>query len=374
MSIKSIGLPSIRKNKYKSEKRAFMPSFVEMLKKYEVDVYLDEDYGSKMGYTFDDYKSLNDKVKVASHRKVYEQDLVIILKAPKIEELDLMNKNSILISMLHYDSEPVLLEKIKENQIMSFSMDSVVDDFGDRLIVTYEQTALGGVRIAINEMEKRRKDFYSEKRNPYKIVIFGMGNLGINAGKYCFKCLSKKINKQGNKEIQGAVINYLNSGSIKNKNEIRRLFATTDLLIDATKRIDFSKYIITNDLIGCLKEEAIILDLTADPYYENANPVQVKAFEGLPYGTLDKYVFEIDDSKYDEIPKMVRTDFRRVTISCNGWPGVFPKESMKVYEKQLEPFLNILLKSKHNISEISSNPYERALYKSTTEYFEKTKA
>ncbi len=369
MITKSIGLPTM--NKEDSEKRAFLPSFVKMLDKYDVDIYIDEDYGNKMGYKSDDYIAQNGRVKVASHDEVYKQDLVLVLKAPDLDEFDKMNENSILLSMLHYESRPLLRERILQNKIMAFSLDAIMDDSSQRMVVTYEQTAWGGVCTAIDEMEKRRSDFYSSKRAPYHVVIYGAGNIGIHAGKACFKYLGEKISGHSDAvNIPGLTVAYIGSNSIKSKDDIRRMFPSTDLLIDATKRADFTKYIITNDLIGCLKEEAIILDLTADPYCENVDPIQVKAFEGIPYGTLDKYIFETNAEEYKDIPKAVKTEFRRVTVSCNSWPGVVPKRSMKVYEQQLEPFLNVLIKKGCDISMNSENLYERALYRATLEHFD----
>jgi alanine dehydrogenase len=372
MIIKTIGFPTMYKEE--GEVRAFLPSFIQKLGRYDVDVYIDKNYGNKMGYNSDDYISVNSRVKVVSHYEVYKQDLVIVLKAPNHDELDQMKENSGLISMLHYDSKPELRAKLKDNKIISFSMDSVMNDEGQRMVVTYEQTAWGGVCTAIDEMEKRRKDFYSSSREPFNILIMGMGNLGVNAGRSCFRYLAEKLkNYGGDAKIPGMLATYFEKDTTKSKDDIRKLFAETDLLIDATKRADFTEYIFTNDLIGCLKENAIILDLTADPYYTTMNPIQVKAIEGLPYGTLDKYVFEVDAPEYENIPKEVRTEFRRVTVSCNGWPGVFPRRAMEIYEKQLESFIEVLMKKGLELSKTSENLYERALYRSTMDYFEENK-
>jgi len=369
MIIKSIGLPTMHKEE--GEKRAFLPSFIKMLNKYDVDIYIDEDYGNKMGYKSDDYVAQNCSVKIASHDEVYMQDLVIVLKSPSLDELDKMKENCALISMLHYESRSTLRKRIVQNKIMSFSMDSVINDSNQRMVATYEQTAWGGVCTAIDEMEKRRSDFYCTKRDPYNVVIYGIGNLGINAGRSCFKYLGEKISAHSDfADIPGFIVTYIEKDSLKSKDDIRRIFSCTDLLIDATKRIDFTTYIITNDLIGCLKDEAIILDLTADPYFENTTSLQVKAFEGIPYGTLDKYVFETNAEEYDDIPKAVKTEFRRVTVSCNAWPGIFPEISMKIYEEQLEPFLDVMIKKGYDISINSENSYERSLYRSTMKYFD----
>ena len=198
-----------------------------------------------------------------------------------------------------------------------------------------------------------------------------MGNLGVQAGRSFFRYLNEKLRNHGaNEEIPGMFLTYFEKDTTSSKDDIRKLFAETDLLADATKRVDFTEYIFTNDLIGCLKEDAIILDLTADPYYTTMSPIQAKAIEGLPYGTLDKYVFEVDAPEYEKIPKEVRTDFRRVTVSCNGWPGVFPERAMKIYEEELESFIDVLMKKGFELSKTSENLYERALYRSTMDFFE----
>jgi hypothetical protein len=66
----------------------------------------------------------------------------------------------------------------------------------------------------------------------------------------------------------------------------------------------------------------------------------------------------------------VCTDFRRVTVSCNGWPGVFPEMAMRTYGEQLENFLDVLLSKGFELSLTSENIYERALYRATMDYFE----
>jgi alanine dehydrogenase len=249
-------------------------------------------------------------------------------------------------------------------------MDAIVNDQHQRLVVTYEQTAWGGICTAINEMEKRRNDFYSEVRAPFNITIFGMGNLGVNAGRLCFQYFNEKLTTHKQfKNINGVVVTYLEKTSTKSKNEIRTILSNTDLLIDATKRENFSEYILTNDLIGCLKDEAIILDLTADPYDVLSTPMQVKAFEGIPYGTLEKYIFDTDSTEYNLIPPTVCTDFRRVAVSCNAWPGVFPEKSMKIYGEQLLPFIDVLIKKNLLVSEESNDLNERAIYRASIGYF-----
>ena len=63
----------------------------------------------------------------------------------------------------------------------------------------------------------------------------------------------------------------------------------------------------------------LYIDLTADPYNDKVEPMQVKGIEGIPTGTLEKYVIETDDILYNTIPKSIESNNRRVVASCNAW-------------------------------------------------------
>lgn len=66
----------------------------------------------------------------------------------------------------------------------------------------------------------------------------------------------------------------------------------------------------------------------------------VKGIEGIPQGNLDQYIFTPEDPAYKAIPPCVRTRERRLAVSCYSWPGIYPKECMDVYGKQLAPLLD----------------------------------
>jgi alanine dehydrogenase len=70
----------------------------------------------------------------------------------------------------------------------------------------------------------------------------------------------------------------------------------------------------------------------------------VKGIEGIPQGNLDQYIFTPDDPAYEAIPLCVQTKERRLAISCYSWPGIYPKECMEVYGKQLDPLLHEIAK------------------------------
>jgi hypothetical protein len=67
----------------------------------------------------------------------------------------------------------------------------------------------------------------------------------------------------------------------------------------------------------------------------------------------------------------VNTQNRRITISCNAWPGVVPKECMQEYGKKIKPFLQLLLHKGFELNPAADDSNERALYRSTIPYFQK---
>jgi len=143
---------------------------------------------------------------------------------------------------------------------------------------------------------------------------------------------------------------------------MRLVLSATDLLVDATQRLDSTVPVIPNRWLAGLPGHAVVLDLSADPYDFSVTPAIVKGIEGIPQGSLDQFVFYPDDPAYEELDPRISTEHRRVALSCYSWPGRRPRECMEVYGAQLEPFLDVLLNKPADTWDSNSpSLYERAL-------------
>ena len=366
--IKSIGFP--RMHKEEGEHRDYLPNLFEELKDFEeIDIFIEENYGEGMGYCHKDYLDKNPRLTFISHDEIYKKDLILQLRAPDENELMLMNPKSALFSMLHYETRETRNKLLKHQNITCYSMDSVVDDANMRLIANYKGTSRTGSRVAFNELKNRMPNFYSQHRNPVNVTIIGMGAVAGNSAR-AFEELSDQEFLYDERTIPGLIIRMLPRNITKNLNILKDLISTTDILVDASKRSDASQIIIPNELIAFLPEHAIILDLTADPYNCISIPMQVKGVEGIPTGTLDKFIIEPKDEIYNTIPSGVETKNRRIVVSCNAWPGVDAEDCMKIYGEQTLPFLKLLLTKEITLSSINSrNFYERAITRSSLDYF-----
>jgi alanine dehydrogenase len=108
----------------------------------------------------------------------------------------------------------------------------------------------------------------------------------------------------------------------------------------------------------------VICELAVDPYLPDENPPVVRGIEGIPMGHIGHYEFSPNDPAWDALPPDVPTDNRRWVVSCYGWPGLRPIESMTHYGDQIEPMIKELIRrSGARFLRPTGSRLERALYR-----------
>jgi alanine dehydrogenase len=358
--------------KEKNERRAFLPDFFKQLASTGTPIFLESGYGSRMGYDEEDYRSVNENIVFTSEEEANSQDVVVVLRSPRNEELDSFTAGTTLVSMLHYPTREHRTRILKEKGIKAVSLDSIRDDFMQRMVYNPKGTSYNGMELAFRELSAVRKDFFSKGRAPIEVTIIGMGMIGHKAARAAAHFGSKELYDEVKARMsKGVIVHMLPRSITSDRFEMSRILAGTDILVDATTRDNPYKFIVDNDLLAVLKDDAIILDLTADPYLSDDDGVQVKAIEGIPTGNLNKYVLRADDPSYDEIPAVVSTVNRRTVVSCDAWPGVKPELCMRLYGAQLLPILLRLIdKDVSEMSLDSGDYYERAIHRATIAFYE----
>ncbi len=363
--MKTLGFP--RMHKEKNERRDFLPSFFRTLRDEDAYIYLENGYGSGMGISEDEYLRANPHIRFVSNKECYEQDIVLVLRCPESYEFDYMKDGSILISMLHYSTRPTRIKRLKSKNIYGVSLDSIRNDSMERIVVNYRGTSFTGVHYAFEEL--------SQSMEAINVSIIGIGMVGSMAARASGKYGSREIMAKMNQiNAKGVVVHMLPRNITSDREELSKILRKTDLLIDASNRNDPTRYIIDNELLGELKPHSVILDLSADPYVTDIDPIHVKGIEGIPTGTLDKFIFYPDDEEYKNIPAEVSTKNRNTVVGCNAWPGVSPVECMKLYGAQLFPIIKTIIRNSiDKFSEYSDSYFMRAVYRATVEFFEKEK-
>jgi alanine dehydrogenase len=363
--IHTVGFPRMQKEA--GEKRAFLPDFIQFFARQGIKIYLEEGYGSRMGFTFDDYRQGNLLVHSCSRQQAFAQDLVLILRSPTLEEYNLLKPGAILFSMLHFPTRPRRIARLKELGLRAISMESVMDDKGLRLIENMHAVAWNGLEIAFDELEKTWPNLNKPNGKPIQVTVFGTGMVGKHAMDAASKMGNVERNNQHIDHNGNGVITIAIGRNLSSKADLLKPWLEhTDILVDATQRRDTSQPVIPNQWIGWLPKHAVIADLAVDPYLLTCEPPVVRGIEGIPQGNLDQYIFYPKDASWTEqLPESIPSQNRRRTVTCYSWPGIHPEACMNHYGRQMMPLMETLLKSDYNELSLDGNYFERALSRAT---------
>jgi alanine dehydrogenase len=358
-----LGFPRMKKEA--GERRDFLPRLFTHLHKLGASIVLESGYGSGMGLAERDYSVVVPKVKFVSHQEAFRQDYVVVLRCPEEEEIRWMQSGACLISMLHYPTRPERVRLLRSIDLEAVSLDSITDDNGRRLIENLRAVGWNGMHSAFRVLQATypTPGFESPDRSPIAVTLLGAGAVASHAMRAAVRYgdvnLHRKLARAG---VPGVVITVLDYDVTDRADIVRGILSRTDVLVDATQRLDVSKPVIPNEWVADLPAHAVMLDLSVDPYDCSCDPIKTKGIEGIPHGDLDQYIFTPEDPAFDSLPSCVRKDHRRHAVSCYSWPGIHPRECMEVYGTQIQPILRTLI-TKGGIQNIAHGGrfFERAI-------------
>lgn len=370
---KTISFPRMLKEA--GERRVFLPEFIQFLTSLGLTVFVEEGYGSRSGFTFDDYHEANSSVFICTREEAFQQDLVLMLRSPVFDEFALLGEKSCLISMLHYPTRPKRVEILKERGIKAISLDSIENDYGIRLVENMKAVAWNGLEAAFDSLEKCWPGLVRPDGEPVKVLILGTGMVGKHAIEAATKLGNIERNNQHMKEKgPGSIALCVGRNVTYNRETMEKLFREADILVDATQRRDPSRPVVPNDWLGWLPDHAIVADLAVDPYTLNTDPVVVRGIEGIPQGNLDKYVYSPNDPEWDAtVPAEIPSKIRRTTVTCYSWPGIHPETCMRHYAQQLTPLMEVLVEKGYEGLSMQGGYFERALYRATLKHWLESK-
>jgi alanine dehydrogenase len=357
-----LGLP--RMHMEAGERRDFLPDTIAAADRAGArEIVLERGYGRGMFLGHDDYRAASSKVRFADHEEVLASDVVAVVRCPDEAALRSMRPGTLLITMLHYPTRPQRTSLVAELGLRAISLDAVVDDLGRRQVEYLEAVGWNGVRAAFVEIARLHPHFAHPSRRPLRVTCLGAGSVGGHAvhaaTRYGDPALRAEL---AAREVPGVEVTVVDFDLTSHEDYLLGRLEVSDLLIDATQRADPTEPVVPNPWIAALPRDAVILDLSVDPYDFTVEPPRTKGIEGVPQGNLDGYVFPVDHTAWDEIDHGVDTRQRRLALSCYAWPGIEPVDCMRVYGRQIEPVLGVALRIPvERLDAESPDPYERAV-------------
>jgi alanine dehydrogenase len=338
----TFGLP--RMHKEAGERRDFLPTLVAELARWGCPVVVESGVGAAMGYTDDDYRSVSPLVRVAGARTAFEQDVVLVLRAPE-DRLAWMRPGATLVSMLHFATRPGRVRRLAELAVEAIGLDAIVDDGGRRLVENMRAVGWNGIEAAFDALSRTFPALTDPARGPVRVTVLGAGTVAKHAIEAATKYGSLERNELfATLGLPGVEVTVIGRNLSSDARYMCRLLATTDILVDATQRSDTTRPLIPNAWLANLPPHAVVCDLVVDPYVLDAEPRTVRGIEGIPQGDLDQWIIGPHDPAWERsMPPTISHAHRRTVASCYSWPGVHPEDCMRHYEAQLAPLLRTLI-------------------------------
>lgn len=367
----SIGLPKMHLEP--GERRVFLPEFVGNLQDMGFKVALEKNYGASIGLRDQDYLDHAENTRFLDLKEIYQQDHVLVLRYPGDHWVERMNPGACLISMLHFPTRLGRVALLKARDLRAISLDTIKVDSGRRSVENLASVAWNGLKISTGELAKIYPEpgFTNPKRKPVQVCLLGAGAVGQHVIQAAVAYGDPELRGELlNKEVPGVKVTVVDYDLTGHTSIMREVFSTTDILVDATQRPDASQPVIPNKWLRWLPQHAVITDLSVDPYTLDTDPQVVRGIEGIPQGSLDKFVFKAEDPDWDlTVPPSIPSNERRTVVSCYSWPGIFPEACMQHYAEQLTPLMKRLVRKGYDGISLEGDFFERALYRGTLRSF-----
>lgn len=237
---------------------------------------------------------------IAARAQVYACELVVRIKEPNADEIRLLNRGAMLMSMMHLNCAPKLESLLAQRDITAIPLESLKDNLGRRLVEAVRDTGRIGMEYGFK--------LWGKDPAKARVKIMGYGNVAEGA----IRAALEKL----------AAVEILNR---RHFDHLERYLAGTDILVDAVNRpyhreLDKEPPLVSAKMLKLFKPGSVLVDLISTP----ANHAGIETMRP----TYLKEPYYMVDGIYH--------------TSLWGWPAMDPFNVSKRYSMQLAPILRKL--------------------------------
>lgn len=267
-----IGIP---KETYFQEKRICLtPDAVAAVVANGHKVLVEKGAGSEAGFSDKDYSEAGAQL-TSDIKKVFGCPIILKVEPPTIEELELINPKSVLISALQLKTrQKSYFNALAKKKITALAFEFIKDEDHSYPAVKAlsEIAGTASVLIAAELMVNAKKGNGLLFGNisgvpPVEVVVIGAGTVGQFAVRSALglganvKVFDSSITKLRN--LQSTVGRTLYTSTIQPKNLLKAL-RRCDVAIGAVRGNNRSPIIVTKSMVENMKKGAVIIDVSVD--------------------------------------------------------------------------------------------------------------
>ena len=264
----SIGIP---KETCLNERRTCVtPDAVEVLVNHGHEVIIETGAGAGSFFTDLQYSEAG-AIIVTSAKEAFAQNLVLKINPPTLEEIDMLNPCTFLISALQInlrDKEYFL--KLAEKKVNAIAFEFIVDEYKQLSLVRLVGEIAGTISILYSSELLALSNGLMlggvTGVRPTEVVIIGAGIVGEFATKAAIglgasvKVFDNSLSKLRRLHM---LVDSRVPTSIIDPKELSKSLRRADVVIAATPRINLPP-IVTEDMVLKMKKGSVIIDVTID--------------------------------------------------------------------------------------------------------------
>lgn len=267
-----IGVP--KETSYQEKRICLSPDAVAAITAHGHRVMIESGAGKWARFSDKDYSNAGAEI-TKDTKKVFSCPTILKIEPPSIEELDLINPQTILISALQLKTQcKEYFQKLATKRITALGFEFIRDDDGSYPIVRAlsEIAGTASVLIASEIMSNNVNGNGLMFGNisgvpPVEVVILGAGTVGEFAARSALglgasiKVFDSSLTRLRN--IQTNLNQTFYTSTIQPKN-LTKAIKRCDVLIGAVRGKNRSPVLITDDMVGSMKRGAVIIDVSID--------------------------------------------------------------------------------------------------------------
>jgi len=266
-----IGLP--KETSYQEKRVCLTPDAVAAVTANGHRVLIESNAGADANFSDKDYSEAGAEV-TKDTSKVFACPIILKVEPPSLEELDLMNPQTTLISALQLKTQnKSYFQKLAEKRITALAFEFIKDEDGTYPAVRALSEIAGTASVLIaSEILASPKGSGLMFGNisgvpPLEVVIIGAGTVGEFAGRSALglganiKIFDNSLTKL--RCIQTNLGRPLYTSTLQPKNLLKSLLRA-DVVIGAVRGQDRSPIVISETMVENMKPGSVIIDVSID--------------------------------------------------------------------------------------------------------------
>ena len=267
-----IGIP--KETHFQEQRVCLTPDAIAALTANGHQILIENGAGEEAGYSDKDYSEAGGQL-TPETKKVFACPIVLKVEPPTLEEIDLINPSSVIISALQLKKQnKKYFEALSQKKITALAFEFIKDEDGSYPAVKALSEIAGTASVLIaSELMVNASDgngmLFGNISGvpPVEVVVIGAGTVGQYAVRAALglgatvKVFDNSITKL--RRIQSKVGQTLYTSTIQPKTLLKAL-RRCDVAIGAVRGKHRSPVIVTEAMVERMKKGAVIIDVSVD--------------------------------------------------------------------------------------------------------------